>query len=115
MSAEAEVRALFKDMMALDAAGVSLVYTEDAIIVMRNGEHRGREEIRKSLETYKAATISMDIDAVHTSAGGDMATVRGRYSAKVKDGGADEKGKFLTVLQKSGGKWAIHTDFSFAG
>jgi uncharacterized protein (TIGR02246 family) len=101
---------------AADAAGLAALYTEDAVVNPPGApQARGRAAIQeffgKDTAGAKAAGITMDLSPQRESdMSGDLAWESGTFTAKDNTGATVDEGKYITVLQRTDGKWLIVRD-----
>ena len=95
-----------------DAAGVAALYTADAEAFPPNaGVVRGRAEIQKMWQSVMDSGIATaTLTTAHVESSGDLAYETGAYEMKTKDGKVADRGKYVVVWKRAGGKWMLHRD-----
>ena len=99
-----------------DAAGLSALYREDAVVNPPGAaQARGRAAIEefftKDTAGMKAAGITMTLSPQRESGmSGDLAWESGTFTARDKNGAIVDDGKNVTVMQRTDGKWLIVRD-----
>ena len=99
-----------------DAAGLTALYREDAVVNPPGAtQARGRAAIQefftKDTAGMKAAGITMTLSPQRESGmSGDLAWEAGTFTARDKNGATVDEGKYITVLQRTDGKWLIVRD-----
>ena len=99
-----------------DAAGVTALYAEDAVLMAPGvAAARGKASIgqyySKDAAAFVAAGLTVaDAPTSDVAQSGDLAWQSGTYTSTDKSGATIETGKFLTVLQRKDGKWMIIRD-----
>jgi uncharacterized protein (TIGR02246 family) len=117
---EAAIRAIspawMKAYNAGDAKAVSGLYAEQAVLLPPGAPAaKGKAAIlayftKDVVESAKAG-ITFSLDAkTDVGTSGDIGWESGTYAVKAKSGASVEIGKYLTVYQKSDGKWLIIRD-----
>lgn len=114
--ARAAIEANNKQFSALvakgDAAGVAAMYTTNAEVFPPNAAVvRGRAEIEKTWQSLFASGIAgIALTTNEVESAGDLAVETGAYEIKGKDGKSLDRGKFIVVWKRTGGKWLLHRD-----
>ena len=99
-----------------DSAGLTALYTEDAVVnPPGTPQVRGRAAIQefftKDTAGVKAAGMTMALSPQRESnMSGDLAWESGTFTVKDKSGATVDEGKYITVLQRTDGKWLIVRD-----
>jgi uncharacterized protein (TIGR02246 family) len=101
---------------AADAAGLAALYTTDAAVnppgaPQVRGHAAIQEFFAKDTAGAKAAGVTMALNPQRDSGvSGDLAWESGTFSARDKAGATVDEGKYITVLQRTDGKWLIVRD-----
>jgi|SRR5688500_8295326 uncharacterized protein (TIGR02246 family) len=101
---------------AADAAGLTALYSENAAVnppgvPQVRGHAAIQEFFTKDTAGAKAAGITMALSPQRESGmSGDLAWESGTFTAKDKNGATVDEGKYITVLQRTDGKWLIVRD-----
>jgi uncharacterized protein (TIGR02246 family) len=114
---EVAERVVPERLLAEDWAGFAAVFTEDAVRMPPNEPlQQGREAIEAwaSANWGPITTTELSQKALEIDGRGDLAYVRGSYSATVEVPGVPEPvkdvGKFLVILRKQpDGSWLVST------
>ena len=99
-----------------DAAALVALYTEDAAInppgsPQVRGHAAMQEYFAKDTAAMKEAGITTNLNPQRDSGvSGDLAWESGTFTATDKSGATVDAGKFITVFQKTGGRWLIVRD-----
>lgn len=103
--------------LAGDAAALTALYTEDAILLPPNApKAEGRAAIEAGFTEMLAAApftaIDIVTEGVEVSASGDMAWAYGSYTSTNTVAGEpyEDSGKWLNVSVNQGGQWLMVTD-----
>lgn len=101
-----------------DAAAVTALYTEDAIVVSpEDGTARGREAIEELWTRNFPMVTSLSIDPEETDASGDLAYDFGTFTQTVDPPDAEPvemTGQYLVVLKRdSDGAWRLVKHISY--
>ena len=117
---EAAIRAItqawVKAYNAGDAKALSGLYAEQAVLLppgapAANGKAAIQAYFAKDTAESAKAGVTFSIGAKSdVGTAGDLAWESGTYAVKAKSGASVEIGKYLTVYNKSGGKWLIIRD-----
>jgi uncharacterized protein (TIGR02246 family) len=106
----------FERFAAGDADGVAALYADDALFMPPgapavSGRAAIRDFVASDIANLKGAGLGMKADEV-TDGGmsGDLAWVTGTFSVTDASGAAVDKGKYVTIYRKAGGKWPIIRD-----
>jgi ketosteroid isomerase-like protein len=97
---------------ANDAAGVAVLYSEDAQLLPPDAEVvAGRAAIQEFIgRTYQPGGEPLEIATVETLMFGDYAWRQGSYRLGGEDGGPPATGKFIELWKKVGGQWQLHRE-----
>lgn len=99
-----------------DAAGLTALYTEDAAVnppgaPQVRGHAAIQEFFAKDTAGAKAAGLTMALNPQRDSGmSGDLAWESGMFTATDTSGATVDEGKYVTVLQRTDGKWLIVRD-----
>ncbi len=99
-----------------DAAAIAALYSEDAAVNPPGSPQvRGRAALQeffaKDTAGTKAAGVTMNLNPQRDSGvSGDLAWESGSFTATDKSGATVDSGKYVTVLNKTDGKWLIVRD-----
>lgn len=95
-----------------DAAALSALYAEDAMVFPSNSDIvKGNAAIRKFWQGFidtgvkNVALNTLEVDVL-----GDTAIEVGTYASTGVDGKAVDKGKYIVVWKRVGSDWKIHRD-----
>ena len=100
-----------------DAAGMVLLYNEDAVFTY-DGEEKaiGRDQIQRALAGFMMAQLKMRGDVVTTHASGDLAMTRMMWEMVDDGGGVQASGISCEVQQRGAdGLWRFVLDDATAG
>lgn len=112
-SADAALRQLSVDYAerysAGDAAGVSALYAEDAVLIGSRGEPvEGRAAIEADLGERMKALPTLEISVIETDPRGDVAVARGAYTLSGAENGTEASGYWMADYDKGAdGEWRI--------
>ncbi|HET7903047.1 MAG TPA: SgcJ/EcaC family oxidoreductase [Candidatus Eisenbacteria bacterium] len=115
-AARAGIVAADRDFMtaftARDAAAMSLVYTEDALLLPPNADPvQGREAIAKFWESMLLLPVKeLRLELIDVHGTGDMVTSEGRYTLLDDKDHPVEVGKYLVVWRKTAQGWRMYRD-----
>jgi len=95
-----------------NAASVSGLFTDEAVVMPPNGEKvLGRPAIEKLFQMLFAAGIKdITLTAQEVEAHGDTATEVGVYSVKDGTGKEIDRGKYVVIWKRVQGQWKLHRD-----
>ena len=98
-----------------DAAGIAVLYTEDAMLLPPNSEMlEGREAVQAFWQGgidmgIKEATLETEV----VEARGNAAYEVGKYTMIIEPPGGptiSDRGKYLVVWKRQEGSWKLHSD-----
>jgi uncharacterized protein (TIGR02246 family) len=95
-----------------DAAGVAALYTTNGEAYPPNSNVvRGRAEIQKMWKSVIDSGIAgAALTTTEVESSGDLAYESGTYEMKTKDGKVADRGKYVVVWKRVGGRWLLHRD-----
>lgn len=95
-----------------DDAAVAAMYAEDgARLPYQAPAVQGREAIVENIRASRERGIAkVDLELVGTETQGNLAWAHGTYVLMTADGTVAQKGKWMNVSKKIGGKWMIQAD-----
>lgn len=95
-----------------DAAAVAAFYTTTGEAYPPNsGVVRGRPELQKMWKSVMDSGIaSASLTTTEVESSGDLAYESGSYEMRTKDGTMADRGKYIVVWKRVGGKWMLHRD-----
>ena len=95
-----------------DAAALAGQYAEDAMVLPPNADSvTGRAAIQAFWQSFIDQGFKhMALAVVEVGTGGDLAYEVGTYEVGTAPGTVADRGKYLVVWKKAGGKWWIHRD-----
>lgn len=95
-----------------DTAALAEFYTTDGEAFPPNGDvvrgHAALQQMWKSVVDGGIASATLTTREVESS--GDLASESGTYEMKTKDGTVADRGKYIVVWKRVGGKWLLHRD-----
>lgn len=107
---EAANKELFSALKRGDTAALVALYTPNAQLFPPNSEPvRGKkaiEELFQSITEVKGGGLTTTELEVH----GDTAIETGTYKLLSEDGNQLDKGNYVAIWKREGGKWKIHRD-----
>jgi ketosteroid isomerase-like protein len=94
-----------------DAPGLAALYTRDGQILPPNSDVvKGVRALKALFKGFwKAGETVIKLDTVEVEGSGDMAYEVGKY-ALLKEGKVDDRGKYIVIWRKVGGRWKLHRD-----
>jgi ketosteroid isomerase-like protein len=109
---EAAGKQFVADFHKGDAAALAGYYAEDAMVLPPNADFvKGRAAIQAFWQSFVGAGYKhFALSTLEVGAGGDLAYEVGTYEVGTAPDAVDDRGKFLVVWKKAGGKWWIHRD-----
>ncbi len=99
-----------------DAAGVAVLYTENATVLPPNHEMvQGRQNIQKNINNeFRMGASNLKLTTVEVTVNGDMAYEIGKYSIKIKPEGKPamtDRGKYSAIWKRQANDtWHLHLD-----
>lgn len=108
--------AFYKNFNAGDGAAIAAMYAEDAILnvpglpALKGRAAIGQYFVKDAQEAHSAGITESDGPSTEVGVSGDLAWRWGTYSTRDKSGAPVEAGKYITVFQRTGGKWMIFRD-----
>jgi len=98
-----------------DWAAVAKLYSRNAELVMSGAKPiRGRNAIGAELAKMVRSGVKVSIDTERSAAAGNLAYFYGRYRVLLGRKTV-ERGAYLEVWRRDGGRWLIHFDVNAAG
>lgn len=92
-----------------DAAGLSLMYTDDAQVLPPNQPIiTGHAAIGEFWKTFDPGRVRIETSQVETAKLGDYWFREGTYSAKYVDEGEPRLGKFIELWKKVDSSWLLY-------
>jgi uncharacterized protein (TIGR02246 family) len=117
---EAAARAVnvawYKAYNAGDGAAVAALYAEDAALnapgapVARGNAAINEFYVKNAADAAAAGLTLVDDPSSDVGVSGDLAWQSGTFKITDKSGAVVDTGKYITVLQRKGGKWMIIRD-----
>ncbi len=108
--------AWYKAFNSGDAAAVTALYTDDAVVMAPGvpadkGNAAIREHLAKMVEEFRTAGLTANEGPTNdVGVSGDLAWQEASYIVTDKAGATVEAGKTLTVFQRKDGKWMMVRD-----
>jgi len=95
-----------------DAAALAALYTTDAQAFPPNSDVvKGRAAIQAMWKgVLDSGVTGLEVVTTEVEAQGPFASEVGTYVVKLKDGSVADRGKYVVVWKKVGGKWLLHRD-----
>lgn len=95
-----------------DAAALAALYSKDAMLLAPGAEAaRGPEAIRAAAQGLIDSGVAViELDTREVESCGDLAFESGAVVLKKKDGSLVDRGKYVVVWKKEGGRWKLHRD-----
>ena len=92
-----------------DAAGLALMYSEDAEVLPPDQPIvSGHEAIEAFWKTFNPGQVRVEISEVESSRLGDYWYREGTYAANLADEGEPRIGKFIELWKKVGSNWMLY-------
>ena len=109
---EAAGKQFVAEFLKGDAAALAGHYAEDAMVLPPNSDFvKGRAAIQAFWQSFiDGGYKHFALATLEVGASGDLAYEVGTYEVGMTPGAAEDRGKFLVVWKKAGGKWWIHRD-----
>jgi uncharacterized protein (TIGR02246 family) len=109
---EAAGKQFVADFLKGDAAALAGYYAEDAMVLPPNADFvKGRAAIQAFWQAFVGGGYKhFALATLEVGASGDLAYEVGTYEVGMTPGGVEDRGKFLVVWKKAGGKWWIYRD-----
>lgn len=95
-----------------DAAAVAAMYSADAQALPPNGEiASGRKAIQDVWQgAIDASMRNLTLSVLEVEKKGDSLYEVGKYTLAGADGKEIDRGKYIVIWKKEGGKWKLHRD-----
>ncbi|HZI63555.1 MAG TPA: DUF4440 domain-containing protein [Thermoanaerobaculia bacterium] len=108
---EAAGRQFSADFAKSDAAAIAGHYAEDAMVLPPNAEVvKGRAAIQAFWQSTVEGLKHLGLTTSEVNSGGDYAYEVGTYEIGTAPDAVVDRGKFMVVWKKAGGKWWIYRD-----
>jgi uncharacterized protein (TIGR02246 family) len=109
---EAITRQFETALQQKDAAALSQMYTDDALLMPPGSQEvRGREDIRQAWEGILQLGIeSVRLQTAEITVAGDLLIEAGGATVFGAGGAVLDEGKYLVVWKQDGGTWKLHRD-----
>jgi ketosteroid isomerase-like protein len=108
---EAVGRQFSADFAKSDAAALAGHYAEDAMVLPPNAEIvKGRAAIQAFWQSNVETMKHLGLTTTEVHSGGDYAYEVGTYEIGTAPDAVVDRGKFMVVWKKAGGKWWIYRD-----
>jgi uncharacterized protein (TIGR02246 family) len=94
-----------------DAAGLTVLYAKDAMVMAPNADPAsGTSAIRTYFDGDVKAGVKDELTVQDVVGSGDYAVETGKWVATSADGKHLDHGKYVTVYKKTDGGWKIYRD-----
>jgi ketosteroid isomerase-like protein len=109
---EAANRNLTESLAKGDSVGVGNCYLSDAKFMASNMPAIvGRKNIQATFAGFiKGGATKLDLGMINLWGNADLLAEEGTYALATKDGHQLDKGKYIVIWKKEGGKWKISRD-----
>jgi len=117
---EQEIRSISMKWLELaknrDAAGITALFTDDAVLIRQNQQPVGQTAIQKCItefmEKNPKENPTWSTDRIEIATSGDLAIEYGSWKTTSlgQDGTEEDYGKYVTIYRKVNGTWKISGD-----
>lgn len=94
-----------------DGAAVAALYTADAMLLPPNSDPvKGSQAVTDFWKAMLGAGVAAKFTILEVTAHGDTAHEVGTYDMKSTDGQPLDRGKYIVIWKRDGGRWKLYRD-----
>ncbi len=111
---EAADLAISEFMAKGDSAGMASAYSTDGSVMLNNMPSvKGKDKLTTVWSGFIQAGVSkLTLTTLEVWGDENFITEEGLFEIKTKEGAQIDKGKYIVLWKKEGGKWKVHRDMS---